>query len=127
MMEVRKQIIRKLNETGLLLLGSDAPQVFNVPGFSIHHELESLIECGLTPYETLKSGTVNPSVFFDRKGEFGLVTIGSSADFILLDKNPLEDIRNLQNPAGVMVRGKWLDRNFLDRELSRIANESREL
>jgi len=126
MMEVRKLIIRELNDkTGLLLFGSDAPQVFNVPGFSIHHELEALLECGLTPYEALKSATVNPSVFFDKKGQFGSITVGSSADFVLLTGNPLKDIKNLQQPAGVMVRGKWLTREFLDQELAHIANESK--
>jgi hypothetical protein len=126
MMAVRKLIIRELYETGLLLLGSDAPQVFNVPGFSIHHEIESLLDCGLTPYEVLKTGTLNPAAFFDRQGEFGSITTGASADLILLNDNPLEDIEHLQNPAGVMVRGQWLDRAFLDSELSRIAAESRE-
>jgi imidazolonepropionase-like amidohydrolase len=124
MMEVRKQIIRELNQkTDLLLLGSDAPQVFNVPGFSIHHELEDLLDCGLTPYEALKTGTVSPAVFFDQKGQFGSISPDASADLVLLNGNPLQDIRHLQHPAGVMVRGKWLDREFLDRELTRIENQ----
>jgi imidazolonepropionase-like amidohydrolase len=122
MMEVRKTIIRQLNDnTDLLLFGSDAPQVFNVPGFSIHHELQDLLDCGLTPYEALRIGTISPSIYFDKEGDFGSITSGASADLILLNGNPLENIKNLRHPAGVMVRGKWLDREFLDRELEKIA------
>jgi imidazolonepropionase-like amidohydrolase len=63
---VRRELIRALHDAGAgLLLGSDAPQIFNVPGFSLHHELEAMVAAGLTPYEALRMGTANPAAFFD--------------------------------------------------------------
>ncbi|MCH7512897.1 MAG: amidohydrolase family protein, partial [Bacteroidetes bacterium] len=104
-----------------LLLGSDAPQIFNVPGFSIQHELQYMIKAGLTPYEALKMGTVNPAVFFNKEGEFGMIKTGASADFLLLEANPLEDIENVQARSGVMVRGIWLPEEEIQKKLGRIA------
>ena len=124
--EIRQSLIRKLQKDGHgLLLGSDAPQVFNVPGFSIHHELASIIDAGLTPLEAIQSGTINPAAFFGMEGEFGEVIVGASADLILLNQNPLEDIKHLKNPKGVMVRGKWLDREMIDKKLNDIAERSK--
>ncbi|THH34946.1 amidohydrolase family protein [Neolewinella litorea] len=121
MMATRREIIRRLNETGLLLLGSDAPQVFNVPGFSIHHEIDALQAAGLSAYDILRMGTVHPAQYFDRAGEFGTVEPGASADLMLVSGNPLEDMDHLQHPAGVMIRGRWLDQDFLEAGLEGIA------
>lgn len=126
--EIRYQLIRKLQQEGHgLLLGSDAPQVFNVPGFSIHHELYGIVDAGLTPLEAIQTGTINPAIFFDMEGAFGEVKVGASADLILLDKNPLEDIENLRNPVGVMVRGRWLDREMIDAKLEDIAERAKDI
>ncbi|WP_339788713.1 amidohydrolase family protein [uncultured Imperialibacter sp.] len=120
--EIRKVMIKKMHEAGVpIILGSDAPQVFNVPGFSAHHELKSMIDCGLTPYEALKAGTVNSAVFFNQKGKFGEVSEGASADLVLVKANPLDDIANMKKIQWVMVRGKLLDRQFIDGELAKIA------
>ena len=122
--EIRRQIIKTLHDEGVgLLLGSDAPQVFNVPGFSIHHELDAMILSGLTPYEALKIGTVNPAVYFDAEGEFGTLVPGASADMILLNDNPLEDVKNVQRRAGVMVRGQWLPEEEIQQRLEAIAGK----
>ena len=120
--QLRRDIIKALHDAGAgLLLGSDAPQIFNVPGFSIQHELQYMIKSGLTPYEALKMGTVNPAVFFNKEGEFGVIKTGASADFLLLDANPLEDIENVQARSGVMVRGIWLPEEEIQKKLGRIA------
>ncbi len=103
------------------LLGSDAPQVFNVPGFSIQHEMQSLVDAKIPIYDILLSGTINPAKFFGAEGQFGQVTTGASADLILLRKNPLESIENMQEIAGVMVRGQWLSREEIDARLAEIA------
>jgi len=119
---VRRELIKALHEGGAgLLLGSDAPQIFNVPGFSLHRELEAMVAAGLTPYEALRLGTANPAVFFDKSGDFGTVREGLAADFILAAGNPLENVSALARPEGVMVRGRWLDRAELDRGLEAIA------
>ncbi|MEP1035311.1 amidohydrolase family protein [Ekhidna sp.] len=126
--DIRYKLIKSLHEDGHgLLLGSDAPQVFNVPGFSIHHELAAIIDVGLTPLEAIQTGTINPAIFFGKEGEFGEVKVGASADLILLESNPLEDIKNLQKPVGVMVRGRWLDRKMIDMKLAEIAERAKDI
>ncbi|MBX2843675.1 MAG: amidohydrolase family protein [Flammeovirgaceae bacterium] len=123
-LKIRRQLIKSLHEKGAgLLLGSDAPQIFNVPGFSIQHEMGYMVEAGLSPFETLKIGTVNPSEFFDATGKFGKVKEGLSADLILLSENPLDDIGNMKKIEGVSVRGKWLTKTFIQEQLEAIANK----
>jgi imidazolonepropionase-like amidohydrolase len=121
-MEVRRQILRELHRAGApLLLGSDAPQVFNVPGFAIHQEMQSLVDAGIPPYAVLESGTRNVARFFGIEAEAGTVETGKRADLILLSANPLEDIRNVRRLAGVMIGGRWLPRAEIDRRLEEIA------
>jgi len=86
--EFRRKIIAALHAAGArLLLGSDAPQVFNVPGFSLHHELGFLVAAGLTPFEALQTGTTAVAEFLGTNS--GVVAIGHEADLVLLDANPL--------------------------------------
>lgn len=116
--ELRRRIVLELHRSGAgLLLGSDAPQVFNVPGFSIHRELVALVAAGLTPYEALRTGTVAVAEFL--KSNTGIVAEGKQADLILLNANPLLDIRNSKRIHGVMLRGHWLSRRELDARLAR--------
>jgi len=104
--EIRRRLILELHRAGAgLLLGSDSPQVFSVPGFSIHRELDVLVDAGLTPYEALRTGTVAVDQFLH--SNTGIVTVGRAADLMLLDANPLVDIRNSRRIHGVMVRGQW--------------------
>ncbi len=104
--EVRRDLILALHEAGAgLLLGSDAPQVFNVPGFSLHHELAFLVAAGLTPFEALQTGTTAVAEFLGTNT--GVVEVGRDADLVLLDANPLQDISNSRRVHGVMVRGSW--------------------
>ena len=119
---LRQQLILDLHRKGAgLLLGSDSPQIFNVPGFAIHRELEYLVDAGLTPLEALQTGTLNPAEFFGRSGDFGVVQIGAEADLILLDANPLVDITNTRRIHGVMIRGRWLGRVEIDNLLKKLA------
>ena len=120
--ELRRRLIRALHEAGAgLLLGSDAPQVFNVPGFSAHRELGLLVASGLTPDEALRAGTAAPARFFGAAQTFGTVARGLDADLVLLEANPLEDIDHASRIAGVMLRGRWLPRAELDEGLRRLA------
>ena len=120
--QIRSQIIKTLHDEGvLLLLGSDSPQVYNVPGFSIHHEMKSMLDAGLTPFQVLKSGTLNPAIYFGEEGKFGTLTEGASADCILLAGNPLENLEVIKDNEGVMLRGKWLSKAFLQGSLKALA------
>lgn len=123
--EIRRQLILALHEAGAgLLLGSDSPQIFNVPGFSLHRELEFLVAAELSPYEALRTGTVNPAVFLGKENEFGQVKVGLDADLVLLDANPLDDISNSRRVHGVMLRSRWFSRQQLDEQLARIARRA---
>ncbi len=123
--ELRKRLINRLQENGHgMLLGSDAPQLFNVPGFSIHHEIQGMLGAGITPLQILQSGTINPAIFFEKEGEFGEVKVGQAADFLLVEANPLEDLNALKKLSGVMVRGEWLSKERIDKKLSEIAKNA---
>lgn len=113
---IRRQLILALHDAGAgLLLGSDAPQVFNVPGFSLHHELDYLVQAGLTPFEALQTGTTAVARFLGINT--GVVAVGREADLVLLDANPLADIGNVHRIHGVMLRGVWHSSIELDRRL----------
>lgn len=104
----RMKMLKALADGGAkLLLGSDAPQVFSVPGFSLHREMRVMADAGLTPYQILESGTRNPAVYVGAEKEFGTVEVGRRADLLLVDANPLADVANVARRSGVMVRGRW--------------------
>ncbi len=124
---IRMEFIKKLQDNGHgMLLGSDAPQLFNVPGFSIHHEIAGMVRAGLTPLEIIQSGTTNPALFFGMGDTFGEIKAGLDADILLMDSNPLENVEALKQLSGVMVRGVWLDRNTIDNRLAEIAQHASE-
>lgn len=117
---LRRKLIKECQDGGVgLLLGCDAPQVFNVPGFSTHNELVYLVNAGLTPYQALRTGTVNVANYLNRK-DAGVIREGAVAELILLNGNPLKDIRQTRNIEGVMVAGQWFPRPYIDSELSKL-------
>lgn len=127
LVDVRRQLTKALQDGGAMIaLGSDAPQWFNVPGFSIHHEMAMMVAAGLTPHEVLITGTRNPALYFETPDEFGTVEVGRRADLILLEANPIDDIANVQQRAGVMVRGRWLPESEIQQRLEEIAARNAE-
>ncbi|HXW08327.1 MAG TPA: amidohydrolase family protein [Vicinamibacterales bacterium] len=114
---VRRRIIKALHDGGVpFALGSDAPQWWNVPGFSTHRELQSMVKAGLTPYQALRSGTVNIGTYFGTP-DVGAVAAGQRADLVLLDANPLQEVANSLRIAGVMLNGRWLPAAELEKRL----------
>lgn len=106
----RGALVRALDRHGAgILAGTDTPNPFPVPGFSLHDELESLVAAGLTPAEALVAATREPARFLGEADEFGTVETGRRADLVLLEGNPLEDIGHTRSIAGVMVHGVWID------------------
>ncbi|WP_192348440.1 amidohydrolase family protein [Algoriphagus sp. Y33] len=121
-LEFRNMLLMTLHKAGVpILMASDSPQVFNVPGFSIHHEIELMSNAGMSNYEILKSGSINPAAYFGQEGEWGVVKEGASADFVLVSKNPLEDLKTLKKPLMVVMKGKIYDSDELNEQLDRIA------
>jgi imidazolonepropionase-like amidohydrolase len=120
--EARQRVLAALHRGGVrILMGTDAPQQYSVPGFSLHREFPRMRAAGMSPYEILASGTRNVGDYFNRNDTFGTVAVGRRADLLLLDADPLAHESNLQRIAGVMVRGRWLSREQIDARLAEIA------
>jgi imidazolonepropionase-like amidohydrolase len=118
------KIVKQMRGAGVYFLaGSDGPDPMVIPGVSLHRELELLVESGFTPLEALQAATLHPAQFLGLE-KYGVVEKGQAADLVLLDGNPLLDIRNTRKVAGVMLDGKYHSREELDRILAKIAEES---
>ncbi|MYE80321.1 MAG: amidohydrolase family protein [Gammaproteobacteria bacterium] len=116
----RMALVKALSDAGApLLLGTDTA----ASGYNVHQELALLVESGLTPYQALTAATSEPARYFERVGEFGTIVPGGSADLVLLDANPLEDVANARGIAGVMLRGDWWPRPRIEKELAAIQDE----
>ena len=119
---LRRNILAALHEGGAnIALGTDSPQIFSVPGFAMYHEMALYAEVGMTPYEVLEIGTRRPAEYFDAADQFGTVAVGSRADLILLEANPADDIGSVRNRVGVMVNGRWIPADEIERRLREIA------
>jgi imidazolonepropionase-like amidohydrolase len=124
--ELLSLLVGRLHEAGVpLLAGSDVGMVGILPGSSLHEELELLVQAGLSPYEALRTATVNPAIYLDAADEVGRVAEGLLADLVLLEGNPLDDIRHSRSRVGVMKRGRWFPADELDDALQRLADDRR--
>ena len=123
---LRKQVLKGLSDAGAgILMGTDSPQMFNVPGYALHRELQVVAEAGISNYEILKSGTAWVGKYvadhLELDGSFGTVAAGQRADLVLLGSNPMDDLENLTDRVGVMVRGRWVSRKEIDLGLAALA------
>jgi imidazolonepropionase-like amidohydrolase len=119
---LRDKLLKALSDGGVkVLMGSDAPQQFSVPGFSLHREMKAMAAAGMSPYEILRSGTYNIAEHFGALDSFGTVATGRRADLILLEASPLKDVGHMERRAGVMLRGKWLPEAEIQKRLEAIA------
>ncbi len=120
-------LVGRLNRAGVpILAGTDFPNPYVYPGFSLHEELALLVEAGLTPAEALRAATLSPARFLGVADSLGTVATGKVADLVLLDGNPLEDIGQTRRIKAVIQRGKVFDRAALDQLLAgaaALANE----
>ena len=120
--DLRRRLLLALHDGGVpVLLGTDSPQIFSVPGFSVHREMALYVEAGLSPYEVLASGTRAVAEHFDAADEFGTVAVGQRADLLLLDANPLDDVANVARRSGVMVNGRWIPEDEIQERLAVVA------
>jgi imidazolonepropionase-like amidohydrolase len=101
-----------------LLLGTDTVKPGTLPGFSLHDELENFVAAGMTPYEAIRAGTVDAARFLNQGNEFGMLGAGRRADLLLLNANPLKDVKNTSKLEGVMANGRWLTAQELHQRLS---------
>ena len=119
--ENRLSLVRALYEGGATLLaGSDTPNPFVVPGFSLHDELALFETAGVERARILALATREAARFLGVLEEVGTVEVGKRADLILLDADPRESLSTLRTPAGVMAAGRWLPRGTLAELLAAI-------
>jgi imidazolonepropionase-like amidohydrolase len=106
-----------LHQAGVpLLIGSDNFGM-QVTGFSLHEDMEHLQSVGVPAYHILRAATVISARFLKRSASAGTINEGKNAQFVLLNKNPLVDIKNTRSIVGVMLKGKWYNRQALDQML----------
>jgi imidazolonepropionase-like amidohydrolase len=106
---LKKIVLNLYHSKSRLIAGTDAGNLpFLIPGYSLHQELKIMSEMGIPPFEVLKMTTINASLAMNKEAEFGTVEVGKRADLLLLKANPLDNIDNLQNKDGLMIRGIWL-------------------
>jgi imidazolonepropionase-like amidohydrolase len=97
-----------------LLAGSDVLDPYVYPGFSLHEEMSILVDAGLSPQAALAAATSAPARFFQATDSLGSIAVGQLADLVLLDADPLTDIRNASRIRAVVVNGQLLTRKDLD-------------
>ncbi len=120
LIELRKKLIKACVDNNVgIVAGSDAPQVFDVPGFSLHQELKYMADAGLTTYQVLQTATTNVGRYYNNPN-LGVVKKGAVANLVLLHKNPLEDIANTTGIAGVFSGNYWLSKAEIDERLENL-------
>lgn len=120
-LNIRDSLLLALHKAGAgLMLGADAPQIFNPPGFSAHRELELIVNAGIPPLDALRQGTENVAEYLCENGESGVIKAGARADLILLRSNPLNSIPFHNNIEGVISSGRHFDRPTLSRMLQEV-------
>ncbi|MBE5321223.1 amidohydrolase family protein [Pedobacter sp. MR2016-19] len=119
------RLVKAFKEAGVpIVAGTDAGNPGVVWGFSLHDEIELLVKAGLSPEEALVSATRLPAIWLGIEDKIGTVEVGKYADLVLLDANPLKDIRNTRKIAGVFLNGKWIDKKIMDSMLSAVAERN---
>ena len=120
-------LIKPLQDNGVnLLVGSDYANPYTYPGFSLHEEMQILVEeAGLSPFEVLQAATINPAIFLKKDDDLGTIDLGKLANLVVLNKNPLDDIKNTQTIHAVILNGKYLEGSKLRNDIEAIAVENR--
>ena len=123
---LRRRALKAVADAGApLLMGTDSPQLFMVPGFALHRELGIIADAGVSPYKILESGAKNVAQYvaeqLKQDGRFGTVAVGNRADLVLLEANPLQSVASLTKRAGVMVKGRWVPASEIERGLADLA------
>lgn len=125
---MRKELIRKekllvgkMGKAGVgILAGTDDANPYSFVGFSLHDELAMLVEAGLTPMQALQTATVNPAEFLSKLAILGTIEKGKLADIVVLDANPLENIRNTQRINAVVSNGRYFPKEALQQILDEV-------
>ena len=119
------ELFREMHNAGVaLMIGTDLGAPFVFPGFSFHDELAIMVdEVKLSSMDAIRAATIIPARFSGQDAMYGAIQVGRAADFLLVDRNPLENIRNLGDLFGVFHRGEWLDNAEIAQLLQRASME----
>ncbi|MDF2773519.1 MAG: imidazolonepropionase [Geminicoccaceae bacterium] len=122
----RLELVHGMVRAGVgVLAGSDPTNEYVVAGFGLHHELRLFVQAGLSPMKALQTATIAPARFLGSENETGTVAVGKLADLVLLDADPMVDIRHISRIHAVILHGRLLRRPALDLLLSRAASAVR--
>jgi amidohydrolase family protein len=114
-------LVKAMHRAGVqFLAGTNSPEPYVFPGFSLHDELELLVKGGLTPLQALQAATFNPALFLVKLDQYGIVQEKHVADLVLLNDNPLQDIRNTRKIFAVVAAGKFYSREDLNKMLGKV-------
>ncbi len=123
LVELQKLMVSEFYKAGVpMMTGTDATLPFVIEGFSLHDELQRLVDAGFTPFDALKAATVTPANFLKIDDKVGTIAVGKNADLVLLDGNPLTDIKNTRKISGVFAGGKWLSKAEINQSLDDLAS-----
>ncbi|HET9228863.1 MAG TPA: amidohydrolase family protein [Thermoanaerobaculia bacterium] len=116
--EVGKEMVRRMHEAGVpIAVATDLAGRDVLPGFAVHDEIALLVASGLTRMEALRAGTSEAARLLNVSETVGTIVPGKAADLVILDADPLEDVKNVGKISGVVLRGRLLERADLDRLL----------
>jgi imidazolonepropionase-like amidohydrolase len=116
------ELVHAMHRAGVpFMTGTDGPQAYVYPGFSLHEEMELLVKSGFTNADALAAATFYPALFMVKLDQYGVIEPGRVADMVLLDANPLDDIRNTRRISAVILGGKYYSRSELDKTLAQVA------
>lgn len=105
---------------GQLILGADASGIYGIPGFGVHQEMQHYVNAELSNYDVLKATCYNLSALFGEEKTWGTIKVGCESDLVLLNANPLEDIKNTTQVEGIVFRGKYYTQASLKKQLEQL-------
>ncbi len=109
--DLARRMVKMMQESGVeILAGTDTGDPYTIPGVTLQHELELLVKSGLTPMQALQTATIAPARYLGWDESVGTLKQGMVGDIVLLDANPLADIRNVSRISGVAIRGRYLSK-----------------
>ncbi len=119
------KMVKKIHQANIpIMAGTETPIAYLIPGLSLHEELAALVEAGLSPLEALKTATINPSKYFNLQNQLGLIQQNMWADLIILNDNPLDNIKNTTHINSVIKQGKVYTRKNLDNLLNKLPSKN---
>jgi imidazolonepropionase-like amidohydrolase len=126
--EFMKKLTLSFHNAGILMtVGTDATAACTVPGVSFHDEMDELIGAGLSTADVLRMATLEGAKAMRMDAQIGTIDVGKTADLVVLDANPLENIDNTRRVSGVMTHGVWLSKAALDANLRHATSQFKQL